>query len=84
MVNENRAYLIDHMRDCAFILPHECLEITVTVSFVTEMCEDFFCSRCKQGWVHQYKGGNKCLANCPSGFYRREDVFSDQPYCDSE
>ncbi|XP_078355687.1 major surface trophozoite antigen 11-like [Oculina patagonica] len=47
-----------------------------------EMCEDFFCSRCKEGWVLQYKGGTKCLSNCPSGFYRRENLFSDQSYCD--
>lgn len=47
-----------------------------------EMCEDFFCSRCKDGWVLQYKQGTKCLSNCPSGFYRREDVYSGQPYCD--
>ena len=48
------------------------------------MCEDFFCSRCKGGWVLQYKGGTQCLSNCPTGFYRKEDWYSDQSYCDSE
>ena len=45
---------------------------------ITEMCEDFFCSRCKGGWVLQYKGGTKCLSNCPYGFYRKQDWYSDQ------
>ncbi|XP_020629358.1 proprotein convertase subtilisin/kexin type 5-like [Orbicella faveolata] len=47
-----------------------------------EMCEDFFCSRCKEGWVLQYKGGTKCLSNCPYGFYRKQDWYSDQSYCE--
>lgn len=46
-----------------------------------EMCEDFFCSRCQDGWVLQYKQGTKCLSNCPSGFFRKEDMYNGQPYC---
>lgn len=48
----------------------------------SEMCEDFFCSRCKPGLVLRYLGGTTCLAKCPSGFYMKEDVFSGQAYCD--
>lgn len=60
-------------------LLQSCFSVTIT-----EMCEDFFCSRCKEDWVLQYKGGTKCLSNCPYGFYRKEDWYSDQSYCDSE
>ncbi|KAK2572764.1 hypothetical protein P5673_001748 [Acropora cervicornis] len=49
-----------------------------------EKCEDFFCSRCKEGLILQNKGGNNCLEKCPSGFFRKLDLLSGQAYCESE
>lgn len=47
-----------------------------------EKCEDFFCSRCKEGLILQNKGGNNCLEKCPSGFFRKQDLLSGQAYCE--
>lgn len=74
MENANRATL---KKDFESIL-------TAFRIFFSEKCEDFFCSRCKEGLILQNKGGNNCLEKCPFGFFRKQDLLSGQAYCKSE